>query len=86
MSSAPVAGKKGFTPGSTLDSQVGRPESVSGVNSRTKASTMKTPQPIPAKGRAGGDHHTPTSIKSNIVAPAKAPKGVSDPGVAHKGK
>ncbi len=85
MSSQPVAGKKSFTPGSTLDSQVGRPESTRGPNQSIKQSKMTTPANMPAKGKAAGSKHTPTSIKSNMVAPAKAPKPVKDAGIANKG-
>ncbi len=86
MSSQPVAGKKSFTPGSTLDSQVGRPESTRGPNQSIKKSKMTTPANMPAKGKAAGSKHTPTSIKSNMVAPVKAPPTAMEPGIKNTGK
>jgi len=84
MSSAPKRGKKGYS-GTT----VGPPAMPRRGNSTFKpGKTMDTQvsKPANARGKAGGSMDTPTSVKSKIVQPARAPKHTPDPGINHLGK
>jgi hypothetical protein len=83
MSSAPKSGKKGYSGPS-----VGPPAQPRGVKGFTPGRTMDTQvsNPANARGKAGGSMDTPTSTKSNIVQPAKAPKPTPDSRINNVGK
>lgn len=84
MSSAPKAGKKGYS-----GTSVGPPDMPRGGNSTFKpGKTMDTQVPTPtgSRGKAGGSMDSPPSMKSNIVQPAKAPKHTPEPGITNTGK